>query len=103
MAWPRFGVEALSLHAALPISSGSSCTVPAGRADDSMESSLRLPYLAGKLFEEGYQRSEEHTSELQSRGHLVCRLLLEKKKKVRRGNSHTATTLCQRDKDSATG
>src|SRR5437660_7288850 len=25
-------------------------------------------------------RSEEHTSELQSRGHLVCRLLLEKKK-----------------------
>src|SRR5439155_22647970 len=27
-------------------------------------------------------RSEEHTSELQSRGHLVCRLLLEKKKKA---------------------
>src|SRR5690625_5406903 len=27
-----------------------------------------------------YLRSEEHTSELQSRGHLVCRLLLEKKK-----------------------
>src|SRR2546429_5160538 len=31
------------------------------------------------------ERSEEHTSELQSRLHLVCRLLLEKKK-----NSHTA-------------
>src|SRR5437870_10920780 len=30
-------------------------------------------------------RSEEHTSELQSRGHLVCRLLLEKKKHVARG------------------
>src|SRR5690625_6790184 len=29
------------------------------------------------------KRSEEHTSELQSRGHLVCRLLLEKKKPVR--------------------
>src|SRR5690625_5752718 len=29
----------------------------------------------------GFDRSEEHTSELQSRGHLVCRLLLEKKKK----------------------
>src|SRR2546429_2357675 len=29
----------------------------------------------------GLQRSEEHTSELQSRLHLVCRLLLEKKKK----------------------
>src|SRR5439155_26906017 len=28
------------------------------------------------------RRSEEHTSELQSRGHLVCRLLLEKKKKA---------------------
>src|SRR5690625_6130406 len=30
---------------------------------------------------DGAVRSEEHTSELQSRGHLVCRLLLEKKKK----------------------
>src|SRR2546422_4827013 len=29
------------------------------------------------------QRSEEHTSELQSRLHLVCRLLLEKKKKIK--------------------
>src|SRR5690625_6335934 len=28
-------------------------------------------------------RSEEHTSELQSRGHLVCRLLLEKKKEIK--------------------
>src|SRR2546422_8348910 len=32
---------------------------------------------------EGGQRSEEHTSELQSRLHLVCRLLLEKKKNNR--------------------
>src|SRR5690625_6220442 len=31
-------------------------------------------------------RSEEHTSELQSRGHLVCRLLLEKKKQKQRRN-----------------
>src|SRR5690625_6428012 len=31
----------------------------------------------------GIVRSEEHTSELQSRGHLVCRLLLEKTKKVK--------------------
>src|SRR5690625_5382618 len=30
----------------------------------------------------GNRRSEEHTSELQSRGHLVCRLLLEKKKQT---------------------
>src|SRR2546422_8621963 len=34
-------------------------------------------------------RSEEHTSELQSRLHLVCRLLLEKKKKERENNIPT--------------
>src|SRR5690625_7078271 len=34
-------------------------------------------------------RSEEHTSELQSRGHLVCRLLLEKKKIKQRKNNYT--------------
>src|SRR2546421_10271382 len=33
------------------------------------------------------ERSEEHTSELQSRSDLVCRLLLEKKKKRYRGDS----------------
>ena len=32
------------------------------------------------------RRSEEHTSELQSRLHLVCRLLLEKKKKKTQNN-----------------
>src|SRR3712207_7717890 len=32
---------------------------------------------------EGLRRSEEHTSELQSRQYLVCRLLLEKKKQTR--------------------
>src|SRR5689334_23733133 len=32
-------------------------------------------------------RSEEHTSELQSQFHLVCRLLLEKKKKINKSNS----------------
>src|SRR5690625_6209722 len=35
---------------------------------------VAIPVLVGAV------RSEEHTSELQSRGHLVCRLLLEKKK-----------------------
>src|SRR5439155_6672620 len=34
------------------------------------------------------KRSEEHTSELQSRGHLVCRLLLEKKKNKINKNKH---------------
>src|SRR2546422_2929411 len=35
----------------------------------------------GRSGRQWYSRSEEHTSELQSRLHLVCRLLLEKKKK----------------------
>src|SRR2546422_2284225 len=38
------------------------------------------------------ERSEEHTSELQSRLHLVCRLLLEKKKKKKDSNVTTAST-----------
>src|SRR5690625_181244 len=38
-------------------------------------------YLVAELGYSWDERSEEHTSELQSRGHLVCRLLLEKKKK----------------------
>src|SRR2546422_7020318 len=37
------------------------------------------------------RRSEEHTSELQSRLHLVCRLLLEKKKKINTSNSTSET------------
>src|SRR5690625_5586283 len=42
------------------------------RATERHDKEVLFPLLA--------QRSEEHTSELQSRGHLVCRLLLEKKK-----------------------
>src|SRR5215510_16601859 len=66
-------IYTLSLHDALPISGTAG---PAGRPGDRiLDRGLRhgrpLPS----------QRSEEHTSELQSRGHLVCRLLLEKKKK----------------------
>src|SRR2546429_2644150 len=50
----------------------------------------QLPDGVGKMkqfacwFTHGVGRSEEHTSELQSRLHLVCRLLLEKKKKIPR-------------------
>src|SRR3712207_7525925 len=39
----------------------------------------RCPRLRGRLGQENCLRSEEHTSELQSRQYLVCRLLLEKK------------------------
>src|SRR5439155_10082159 len=57
-----------------------------GAADDELagrpplEPIERLARLALDRFQ---GRSEEHTSELQSRGHLVCRLLLEKKKQTR--------------------
>src|SRR3712207_8687396 len=40
-----------------------------------------VPFLAGLMCYLRWHRSEEHTSELQSRQYLVCRLLLEKKKK----------------------
>src|SRR3712207_7460950 len=39
-------------------------------------------HLAGGQVDADHLRSEEHTSELQSRQYLVCRLLLEKKKKI---------------------
>src|SRR5439155_15138919 len=48
---------------------------------DHFSSLPELPDNAWKLHDK--RRSEEHTSELQSRGHLVCRLLLEKKKEQR--------------------
>src|SRR5690625_3327569 len=40
---------------------------------------LTLAFVFLTIVIDGKPRSEEHTSELQSRGHLVCRLLLEKK------------------------
>src|SRR5699024_4241687 len=46
-------------------------------------------FYTSTTYEKGAElRSEEHTSELQSRFDLVCRLLLEKKKKQRKNNSH---------------
>src|SRR5690554_7400314 len=41
---------------------------------------LEIASVKGRRCKSVYCRSEEHTSELQSRPHLVCRLLLEKKK-----------------------
>src|SRR3712207_8237007 len=51
----------------------------------------RLPERPGKRVEIPLPRSEEHTSELQSRQYLVCRLLLEKKKKRRTRARHLDT------------
>src|SRR5215510_15772556 len=47
----------------------------------SPEEELAVEVIEGRHSRVKPDRSEEHTSELQSRGHLVCRLLLEKKKK----------------------
>src|SRR2546422_6767591 len=46
------------------------------------KSAAPRPKRWGRIHDARPRRSEEHTSELQSRLHLVCRLLLEKKKKV---------------------
>src|SRR3712207_7984365 len=48
-------------------------------AEDAHERLAEVPRAAG---DEDAHRSEEHTSELQSRQYLVCRLLLEKKKNI---------------------
>src|SRR3989442_7679438 len=68
-------IYTLSLHDALPISRSSLPRPRSGRARraDPWRYQRRR----------ARPRSEEHTSELQSRPHLVCRLLLEKKKKDR--------------------
>src|SRR2546422_7115253 len=50
-------------------------------AEDDKEYSIKVELPEVKKEDVKVTRSEEHTSELQSRLHLVCRLLLEKKKK----------------------
>src|SRR5207244_10008519 len=47
----------------------------------------RDPFKHGKVTNSCVRRSEEHTSELQSPDHLVCRLLLEKKKQKERNKT----------------
>src|SRR5699024_12796617 len=92
-------IYTLSLHDALPISlrrplfgdepalthafeGGIERAVAEGRSDRPQKGEQTFPQLIpvhGGLVQE---RSEEHTSELQSRFDLVCRLLLEKKKQI---------------------
>src|SRR2546429_6480251 len=52
-----------------------------GPASNVSNTCLELPLSSDPVLRSKQVRSEEHTSELQSRLHLVCRLLLEKKKK----------------------
>src|SRR3712207_8133240 len=74
-------IYTLSLHDALPICGGAAVRLPdllrrrAGRLPaDRLHGRAAAGRVAADL-----RRSEEHTSELQSRQYLVCRLLLEKK------------------------
>src|SRR3712207_7473956 len=83
-------IYTLSLHDALPISSGCARSIcpfasrasrmerraTATRSGSCSPRSSRYPSSSSRR---GRARSEEHTSELQSRQYLVCRLLLEKK------------------------
>src|SRR5438445_9278213 len=85
-------IYTLSLHDALPIWRGGRRSLRAGggrgrfrqrRLPGSVRHRLRPLYPLSQQ----WQRSEEHTSELQSRQYLVCRLLLEKKK-IKRIDKH---------------
>src|SRR5258708_35058301 len=82
-------IYTLSLHDALPIFSSSSFCRSATffsrsvtRDCDSLSARSRATRSSSRerALKESQSRSEEHTSELQSPDHLVCRLLLEKKK-----------------------
>src|SRR3712207_9508152 len=83
-------IYTLSLHDALPISSRRSASPPSrGATWRPPSAGPRPPTWRGSSSRRCWwdcccrprARSEEHTSELQSRQYLVCRLLLEKKKK----------------------
>src|SRR3989441_8665080 len=88
-------IYTLSLHDALPISPPE---VPRARAPGRPGRDLRAHRARRRLRRRQHHharraarrpRSEEHTSELQSLAYLVCRLLLEKKKKKRDIKSNT--------------
>src|SRR3712207_7889838 len=92
-------IYTLSLHDALPISSPAARKGPRSRipprnvhargAPRTPSPSLRRAPPAGRARVRRAGRSEEHTSELQSRQYLVCRLLLEKKKHIHvRSSTH---------------
>src|SRR3712207_7298311 len=83
-------IYTLSQHDALPISAGASRTSAASAGEPAPKRSVRATTAAIsrcmrcslRRAPTKSPRSEEHTSELQSRQYLVCRLLLEKKKLI---------------------
>src|SRR5205814_9853830 len=88
-------IYTLSLHDALPICSNIAAT--AGRSSSNKPKSAGASGSSSGSSPRKRQRSEEHTSELQSLRHLVCRLLLEKKKKKKNVNKNIQTTRGLRD------
>src|SRR3712207_7754687 len=80
-------IYTLSLHDALPISDGQEGVYIPGSEDINA-----LKEVGANIG--GSMRSEEHTSELQSRQYLVCRLLLEKKK-THLNSSHANITYAE--------
>src|SRR5258708_27304540 len=88
-------IYTLSLHDALPICAGGD---PRGAAQSAPGAGAGL---AGLSLLRASPRSEEHTSELQSPDHLVCRLLLEKKKKKR--NKIENDRMCNGSLDESAG
>src|SRR5262245_66650617 len=75
-------IYTLSLHDALPISRPAADAPPGVRIDYLTSTCASLGCVAP--LKAHPSRSEEHTSELQSLRHLVCRLLLEKKKRKKK-------------------
>src|SRR5205085_12006062 len=75
-------IYTLSLHDALPIFGLSMIETPVSGSSGQVRNGDGVGLIGG---ERG--RSEEHTSELQSQSNLVCRLLLEKKKKQERSRT----------------
>src|SRR5947209_18431789 len=73
-------IYTLSLHDALPICTATA--LPASSAPTKPLAMNQLMSLRARECTSAGPRSEEHTSELHSRQYLVCRLLLEKKKKI---------------------
>src|SRR5436309_15080596 len=77
-------IYTLSLHDALPISRRGSMRAQLEFRSGNWRAEA-FPACRPSAPAERWERSEEHTSELQSRENLVCRLLLEKKKEVEKG------------------
>src|SRR5262249_62063878 len=92
---PTPEIYTLSLHDALPILSRLGLTLPLPNHNVTLRRKQGLlGHLPDKKVPKETLRSEEHTSELQSLTNLVCRLLLEKKKKKNKQiDIHNTTTL----------